>query len=67
MVSTSLVVLLQDGANNCLRFFDLRKDGIMELGGKSSLILGLESKMCKCFLMMRPTLGRFGLSSHKWK
>lgn len=45
-----------------LRFFDLRKDGVMEFGG-NSFSLGLNyNNMCKCFLMMRPTSGRFGLN-----
>ena len=34
----------------------------MELAGKSSFNLGLESELCKCFLMMRPTSYRFGLN-----
>ena len=33
----------------------------MEFGGKSSFNLGLDSKIARCFLMMRPTSGKFGL------
>ena len=34
----------------------------MEFGGKSSFNLGLDSKISRCFLMMRPTSGKFGLN-----
>ena len=34
----------------------------MEFGGKSSFNLGLDSKITRCFLMMRPTSGKFGLN-----
>ena len=34
----------------------------MEFGGKSSFSLGLDSKIPRCFLMMRPTSGKFGLN-----
>ena len=33
---------------------------MMEFGGKSSFNLGLDSKIARCLLMMRPTSGRFG-------
>ena len=36
----------------------------MEFGGKNSFNLGLDSKIPRCFLMMRPTSGKFG--SEKW-
>ncbi len=34
----------------------------MEFGGKNSFNLGLDSKIPRCFLMMRATLGKFGLN-----
>ena len=34
----------------------------MEFGGKSSFSLGLDSKIPRCFLMMRPTSCKFGLN-----
>ena len=43
------------------RFLDLRKEAMMEFGGKNSFNLGLDSKIPRCFLMMRPTSGKFGL------
>ena len=52
----------RDGANNSLRFFDRRKDGMIELRGKSSFNLGFDCRMDKCFLIMLPTSGRFGLN-----
>ena len=35
---------------------------MMECGGKSSFNLGLDSKIARCLLMMRPTSGKFGLN-----
>ena len=35
---------------------------MMEFGGKSSFNIGLDSKIARCLLMMRPTSGRFGLN-----
>ena len=35
---------------------------MMESGGKSSFNLGLDSKIARCLLMMRPTPGKFGLN-----
>ena len=35
---------------------------MMEYGGKSSFNLGLDSKIARCFLMIRPTSGKFGLN-----
>ena len=58
----SLTVLRQNGANNSLRFFDRRKDGMIEPRGKSSFNLGLVCRMNKCFLIMLPTSGKFGLN-----
>ena len=34
---------------------------MIEFGGKSSFNLGLDSKIARCFLMMRPKSGKFGL------
>lgn len=62
MVCLSLAVLKRDGANNSLRFFDRRKDGMIELRGKSSFNLGLDCKINKCFLIMLPTSGKLGLN-----
>ena len=62
IVCPSSAVLKRDGANNSLRFFDLRKDGMIEPGGKSSFNLGLDCKINKCFLIMLPTFGKFGLN-----
>ena len=44
----------RDGTNNSLRFFDRRKDGMIELRGKNSFNLGLDCTMNKCFLIMLP-------------
>ena len=57
-----LTVLKRDGASNSLRFFDRRKDGMIEPRGKSSFNLGLDCRMNKCFLFMLPTSGKFGLN-----
>ena len=35
---------------------------MMEFGGKSCFNLGLDSKIARCLLIMRPTSGRFGLN-----
>ena len=62
IVCSSLTVLKRDGANNSLRFFDRRKDGMIEPRGKSSFNLGLDCRMKKCLLIMLPTSGKFGLN-----
>ena len=58
-----MTVLKRDGASNSLRFFDRRKDGMIEPRGKSSFNLGLDCRMNKCFLIMLPTSGKFGLNA----
>lgn len=60
MVCLSLAVLKRDGANSSLRFFDRRKDGMIELRGKSYFILRLNFRINKCFLIMLPTSGKLG-------
>ena len=35
---------------------------MIEPGGKSSFNLGLDCKINKCFLIMLPTFGKFGLN-----
>ena len=50
-----------EGARISLRFLDLRKDEIMEFGGKSSLSFGDESKKLKCFLINLLIDGKLGL------
>jgi len=62
VVCPSSTVLKPDGVKNSLRFFDRRKDGMIELRGKSSFSLGLDCRIEKCFLMMLPTSGKFGLN-----
>ena len=55
------MALKRDGANNSLIFFDRRKDGMIEFWRESSFNLGLDCRMNKCFLIMLPRSGRFGL------
>ena len=62
IVCPSSTVLKQHCANYSLKFFDRRKDGMIELRGKSSFSLGLDCRMDKCFLIMWPTSGKFGLN-----
>jgi len=62
IICPSSTVLKRDGANNSFRFFDRRKDGMIELREKRSFNLGLDCRMNKCFLIMLPTSGRFGLN-----
>ena len=52
----------RDGANNSLRFFDQQKAGMTEPREKSYFILGLDCKINRSFLIMLPTLGKFGLN-----
>ena len=49
------------GAKISLRFLGLRKDELIEFGGKSSLSLGHESKRWKCFLIKPLIDGKLGL------
>ena len=56
------MLLKRDGASNSLRFFDRRKDGMIEPLGKSSFNLGLDCKIDQCFSIMLPTLGKVGLN-----
>ena len=51
----------RDGASNSLRFFERRKAGMTEPRGKSSFNFGFDCKVNKCFLIIFPTSGKFGL------
>lgn len=55
------LVFKWDGASNSLRFLDRQKAGMMEPQGKNSFNSGLDCKISKRFLIMLPTLGKFGL------